>query len=63
MQNPAMKGVVLLARPFDDPVPADLHDLDLIAFTFYYHDTTYMNVDRAEMDRRMFAALKPGGCW
>ena len=61
MQNPAMKGVVLLARPFDDPVPADLHDLDLIAFTFYYHDTTYMNVDRTEMDRRMFAALKPGG--
>jgi len=25
------------------------------------HDTTYMNVDRAEMDRNMFAALKPGG--
>jgi predicted methyltransferase len=61
MKNPAMKDVVLLSRPFDDPVPADMHDLDLITFLFYYHDTTYMKVDRAEMDRKMFAALKPGG--
>ena len=55
MKNPAMKNVVLLSRPFDDPVPADMHDLDLITFLFYYHDTTYMPVDRAEMDRKMFA--------
>jgi predicted methyltransferase len=61
MKNPAMKDVVLLARPFDDPVPADLRDLDLITFLFFYHDTTYMAVDRAEMNRKMFAALKPGG--
>src|ERR1700678_1708032 len=61
MKNPAMKNVGLLSRPFDDPVPADMHDLDLITFLFYYHDTTYMTVDRAEMDRKMFAALKPGG--
>src|ERR1700687_3814987 len=33
-QNPAMKNVVLLTRSFDDPVPADLHDLDLISFFF-----------------------------
>jgi predicted methyltransferase len=61
MKTPAMKDVVLLSRPFDDPVPADVHDLDLITFLFYYHDTTYMTVDRAAMDRKMFAALKPGG--
>jgi predicted methyltransferase len=61
MNNPAMKNVVLLSRPFDDPVSADLHDLDLITFLFYYHDTTYMAVDRGEMNRKMFAALKPGG--
>ncbi len=36
-------------------------DFDLITFLFYYHDTTYMKVDRAQMDRKMFAALKPGG--
>ena len=61
LQMPAGKNIVSLARPFDDPVPADVGDLDLITFLFFYHDTTYMNVDRAEMDRRLYAALKPGG--
>jgi predicted methyltransferase len=60
-QSPAMKNVVPLIRSFDDPVPADVHDVDLIIFLFFYHDTTYLNVDRAEMDRKLFAALKPGG--
>jgi predicted methyltransferase len=61
LKTPAMKNVVALERPFDDPVPADMHDIDLITFLFYYHDTTYMNVDRAAMNRKLFAALKPGG--
>ena len=61
VQTPAMKNVVMLARPFDDPLPADTRDLDLVTFFFYYHDTTYMPVDRAEMNRKLFAALKPGG--
>ncbi len=55
------KSIVSLSRPFDDPVPADVRDLDLITFLFYYHDTTYMAVDRAQMNRKLFAALKPGG--
>ncbi len=61
LQTPAMKDAVADIRPFDDPVPPDVHDLDLITFLFYYHDTTYMAVDRAAMDRNLFAALKPGG--
>jgi predicted methyltransferase len=61
MTTPAMRNVVAVVRPFDDPVPADLHDLDLITFYFAYHDTTYMEVDRAKMDKALFAALKPGG--
>jgi predicted methyltransferase len=61
MATPAMHSVVALVRPSDDPVPADLHDLDLITFYFAYHDTTYMEIDRAKMDKAMFAALKPGG--
>jgi predicted methyltransferase len=48
-------------RPLDDPAPPDAHDFDLITFLFFYHDTTYMNVDRAEMNRKLFAVLKPGG--
>ena len=61
LASPAMKDAVADVAPFDDPVPPDVHDLDLITFLFYYHDTTYMNVDRAAMDRKLFAALKPGG--
>ena len=56
-----MKNVVALARPFDDPVPAEVQNLDLITFFFFYHDTTYMTVDRAAMNKKLFAALKPGG--
>jgi predicted methyltransferase len=61
LKTPAGKNIVSLVRPFDDPVPAEVHDLDLITFLFFYHDTTYMTVDRAKMNRKLYAALKPGG--
>jgi predicted methyltransferase len=61
LATPAMKNAVGLSRPFDDPTPEDVHDLDAITFLFFYHDTTYMEVDRAKMDRRLFEALRPGG--
>ena len=61
-KSPAMKNVVRDVRPYDDPVPPGVHDLDLITFFFWYHDTTYMpEVDRAKMDKALYAALKPGG--
>ena len=59
--TPAMKDVVVEIRPFDDPVPPDVHNLDLVTFLFFYHDTTYMNINREEMNRKLFAVLKPGG--
>ena len=60
-KKPAMANVVRLARNFDDPLPAGEGSFDLVTFLFYYHDTTYMTVDRAVMNRRLFNALKPGG--
>lgn len=60
-QKPAMQGVIHVIRNYDDPIPPDVRDLDLITFFFAYHDMTYMQVDRAEMNRKLFAALKPGG--
>jgi predicted methyltransferase len=60
-QTPAGKNIVGVARPFDDPVPADVRDLDLITFLFFYHDTTYMALDRDAMNRKLYAILKPGG--
>jgi len=61
MKKPAMKNVVAAIRPFDDPAPPEAKDLDLIAVILFYHDITYMPVDRAKMNRRFFEALKPGG--
>jgi predicted methyltransferase len=61
MQTPAMKSVTPLFRPFDDPTPPEVRDLDLITFFFFYHDTTYMEVDRAAMNKKLFSGLKPGG--
>jgi predicted methyltransferase len=61
LKSPAMKDAAADLRPFDDPIPPGVHDLDLITFLFFYHDTTYMKVDRAAMDRAMLAGLKPGG--
>ena len=55
------KNIVADIAPFDDPIPPGVQDLDLITFLFYYHDTSYMNVDRAQMNRKLFAVLKPGG--
>ena len=61
LKTPAMKDAVADIRPFDDPIPPGVHDLDMITFLFFYHDTAYMPVDRAAMDKKMFEALKPGG--
>jgi len=60
-QNPVMKNTVHFIRNYDDPIPPEVSGLDLITFFFAYHDVTYMPADRAEMNRKMFAALKPGG--
>jgi predicted methyltransferase len=54
-------NLVVVARPFDDPVPAEVPKLDLITLVLNYHDITYLPVDRARMNQRLFAALKPGG--
>lgn len=60
-KSAAMSNVTALTRPFDDPLPAGTEKLDLITFFFAYHDTTFMEVDRAKMNKAMLDALKPGG--
>ena len=60
-KTPAMRNVVRVLRDYDDPLPPGVRDLDLITFFFAYHDTAFMSVDRAKMNRGLFEALKPGG--
>jgi predicted methyltransferase len=54
-------NLVVVTRPFEDPVPDQAAKLDLITIVLNYHDISYLPVDRAKMNQRLFAALKPGG--
>jgi predicted methyltransferase len=63
MKAPAMKNVVQVKSEFDNAVPPDIRNLDLVTFNFTYHDTTYMGTDRAAMNRSVFNALKSGGLY
>jgi predicted methyltransferase len=54
-------NLIVVERPFEDPVPPEAPKLDLVTIVNNYHDITYLPVDRAKMNQRLFAALKPGG--
>jgi predicted methyltransferase len=56
-------NIVVAARPLDDPVPPQAQALDLVTFMFNYHDLGHLGVDRAKLNRAVFAALKPGGLY
>ncbi|MET0383065.1 MAG: hypothetical protein ABW032_06540, partial [Burkholderiaceae bacterium] len=61
----AAAPIVAVAQRSDDPVPAALTPakLDLVTLMFNYHDLGFQGVDRARMNRSIFAALKPGGLY
>jgi predicted methyltransferase len=54
-------NLVPVYRPFEDPVPPDVRQLDLVTLVNNYHDIVYQPIDRAKMNQRLYAALKPGG--
>ncbi len=62
-KNPLVANVVPVIRKFEDPVPPEVANggLDLVTIMFSYHDLGQMKVDRGQMNKAVFAALKPGG--
>ena len=64
-KNPLLSNLLSVVQPFEDPVPAALASggLDLVTLMFNYHDLGHMGVDRARMNRAVFAALKSGGVY
>ncbi len=58
-----MPNMVVVARPLEDPVPPQAQALDLVTFMFNYHDLGHLGIDRAKLNRAVFAALKPGGVY
>jgi len=61
LKNPALANVAKAVSAYDDPVPPGVGNLDAITLFYNYHDISFMQVDRAQMNKKMFAALKPGG--
>jgi predicted methyltransferase len=64
-RNPMAGNIVAVVQRFEDPAPAAVaaSGLDLVTLMFNYHDLGHMGVDRARMNRAVFAALKPGGIY
>jgi len=61
MKTPVMANVEKVTSPYDDPIPAGVSNLDIVTLFYNYHDISFMDVDRAKMDKKIFDALKPGG--
>lgn len=64
-KNPQVANIIPVVRRFEDPAPPGLAPgtLDLVTLMFNYHDLGHMGVDRAQMNRALFATLKPGGVY
>jgi len=64
-KNPAAGNIVSVVQKFEDPAPAAVASggLDLVTLMFNYHDLGHMGIDRAQMNKAVFAALKPGGMY
>jgi predicted methyltransferase len=63
VKRSGLANMVHVVRPFEDPLPPDVRNIDLVTIDFSYHDTAYMGVDRAKMNRAVFNVLKPGGVY
>jgi predicted methyltransferase len=65
VKNPAAGNIVAVVRTFEDPAPPEVasNGLDLVTLMFNYHDLGWLGIDRAQMNRAVFAALKPGGLY
>lgn len=61
LTKPVMKHVVRIDSEFDEPLPADVKNLDLVTLVLFYHDTVWMKTDRERMNKNIFGALKSGG--
>jgi len=64
-KNPAAGNIVAVVQKFEDPFPPPVASsgVDLVTLMFNYHDLGHMGVDRAQMNKAVFAALKPGGMY
>ncbi len=63
LAKPVMKNAVMVEQPADKPFPPDAKNLDAVICILNYHDFVWLKVDRAKLNKAVFAALKPGGVY
>ena len=63
LAKPVNARVVRVDREFDDPLPPEARDLDAVLMVLFYHDTVWLEADRARMNAAVLAALKSGGIY
>ncbi|HEX3773948.1 MAG TPA: SAM-dependent methyltransferase [Polyangiaceae bacterium] len=63
LSKPVMANVVREDRELDDPLPADVTNLDAVLIVLFYHDTVHLGADRNKMNQAVFKALKHGGVY
>jgi predicted methyltransferase len=61
LAKPVMNRALRVDAELDGAWPAEVKDLDLVTFVLFYHDTVWLNSDRARLNANVLAALKPGG--
>lgn len=63
LARPALKNTTHVIRKWDDPLPPETKDLDVVTFVAAYHDVVAEKDDENKLNQAVFAALKPGGAY
>ncbi len=63
LAKPVNAQVVRVDREFADPLPPEAVDLDAVLIVLFYHDTVWLETDRARMNASVLHALKRGGIY
>jgi predicted methyltransferase len=61
LARPALANTKHFMRGWNDPLPPDVKDLDLVTFVAAYHDVIAEKDDETKLAAAVFAALKHGG--
>ena len=64
LKKPEMAYVTQVLTPVEMPFLPDVAGkIDLVTFVLNYHDTTFLPIDRAKMNKAVFDGLKSGGTY
>ncbi|HSN25875.1 MAG TPA: SAM-dependent methyltransferase [Kofleriaceae bacterium] len=63
LAKPVMAHTTHVMLGWNEPLPADAHDLDVVTFVAAYHDVKAEKDDTAKLNSAVFAALKHGGTY